>query len=127
MTTRRLIALGAPLVVAAGLVRLAAASNEFWLDEVWSLFIALDAKSAWRLFTVRHDNNHILNTLYLRAIGLTDDQQRVHLLERTGSEWRVVREWPVTECSHTELMTRLGPHDEPATLVELMRLAAGPG
>jgi len=72
MPTRRLIALGAPLVVAAALVRLAAASNEFWLDEVWSLFIALDAKSAWRLFTVRHDNNHILNTLYLRAIGLTD-------------------------------------------------------
>jgi hypothetical protein len=72
MTTRRLIALGTPLVVAAALVRLAAAMNEFWLDEIWSLFIALDAKSAWRLFAVQHDNNHILNTLYLRAIGLTD-------------------------------------------------------
>ena len=37
MPTRRLIALGAPLVVAAALLRLAAASNEFWLDEVWSI------------------------------------------------------------------------------------------
>ena len=61
------------------------------------------------------------------AIGLTDDQQQVHVLERAGNEWRVVREWPVTECSHTELMTRLGPHDEPATIAELLRLAAGLG
>jgi hypothetical protein len=57
------------------------------------------------------------------AIGVTEDQKRVHLLERAGTEWRVVHDWPVEEHSHTELMTRLGPLDEPATVAELARLA----
>jgi hypothetical protein len=47
----------------------------------------------------------------------------VHLLERAGAEWRVVHDWPVDEHSHTELMTRLGPLDEPASVAELVRLA----
>ena len=59
------------------------------------------------------------------AIGLTEDQQRVHLCERTGAGWRVVREWPVSEHSHTELMVRLGTVDEPASIDELARLAVG--
>ena len=59
------------------------------------------------------------------AIGLTQDQQRVHLLERTGSTWRVLHDWPIDEHSHTELMVRLGPVDEPATVDELVRLALG--
>ena len=57
------------------------------------------------------------------AIGVTDDQKRVHLLERIGSEWRVYRDWPVEEHSHTELMTRLGRVAEPASVEELVRLA----
>jgi hypothetical protein len=59
------------------------------------------------------------------AIGVTDDQKHVHLLERTGSEWRVHHDWPVEEHSHTELMTRLAPLEEPATVEELVRLALG--
>jgi hypothetical protein len=59
------------------------------------------------------------------AIAVTDDQRRVHLLERMGAEWRVAREWPVEERSHTEIMTRLGALEEPATVEELVRLAAG--
>ena len=59
------------------------------------------------------------------AIGVTDDQKRVHLLERVGSEWRVYRDWPVEEHSHTELMTRLALVDEPATIEEIARLGAG--
>ena len=58
------------------------------------------------------------------AIGVTEDQKRVHLLERAGTEWRVVHDWPVEERSHTELMTRLGAVDEPATVAELVRLAS---
>ena len=57
------------------------------------------------------------------AIGLTDGQDRVQLLERVGADWKVREEWPVTECSHTELMVRLGATDEPATIDELLRLA----
>jgi hypothetical protein len=59
------------------------------------------------------------------AIGLTEDQRRVHLLERTGDGWRVVRDWPIEEHSHTELMVRLGGVDEPASIDELVRLAIG--
>jgi hypothetical protein len=59
------------------------------------------------------------------AIGLTEDQSRVHLLERTGDGWRVVRDWPIEEHSHTELMVRLGGIDEPASIDELVRLAIG--
>src|SRR4029450_4943656 len=87
------------------------------------------------------------------AIGLTEDQTRVHLLERTGDGWRVVRDWPIEEHSHTELMVRLRrrdgaggrvvgacpmekhPHtelmvrlgrvDEPTSTDELVRLALG--
>ena len=58
------------------------------------------------------------------AIGVTEDQKRVHLLERAGTDWRVVHDWPVEERSHTELMTRLGAVDEPATVAELVRLAS---
>src|SRR5438552_1980429 len=59
------------------------------------------------------------------AIAVTDDQKRVHLLERVGSEWRVCRDWPVEEHSHTELMTRLALVDEPASIEEIARLGAG--
>ncbi len=59
------------------------------------------------------------------AIGVTEDQKRVHLLERAGVDWRVVHDWAVEEHSHTELMTRLGPLDEPPTVGELARLALG--
>jgi hypothetical protein len=57
--------LAAALAAAAGL-RLAAASAEFWFDEVWSWQLARGAGSAWDVLAgLRHDNNHQLNTLYL--------------------------------------------------------------
>jgi hypothetical protein len=59
------------------------------------------------------------------AIGVTVDQKRVHLLERGGDDWRVCRDWPVGEHSHTELMTRLAACEEPATVEELLRIAVG--
>jgi len=60
------------------------------------------------------------------AIGVTDDQKRVHILERTASGWRVHSDWPVEQHSHTELMTRLAlVVDEPATIEELVHLGAG--
>lgn len=59
------------------------------------------------------------------AIALTDDQQHVHLLERTNDGWTIRRDWPIAEHSHTELMVRLGRVDEPASVDELARLAVG--
>jgi hypothetical protein len=59
------------------------------------------------------------------AIGLTDDQRRVHLCARADDGWRVVRDWPVEDLSHTDLMVRLGSVAEPASIDELVRLATG--
>ncbi len=59
------------------------------------------------------------------AIGLTEDQRRVHVCARADDGWRVHREFPVEEHSHTELMVRLGDVDEPPTVDELVRLAVG--
>lgn len=59
------------------------------------------------------------------AIALADDQERVHLLERTGDDWAVRHEWPIAEHSHTDLMRRLADVDEPASLDDLMRIATG--
>jgi hypothetical protein len=59
------------------------------------------------------------------AIAVTDDQKRVHVLERTDREWRVTRDWSVEEHSHTDFMTRLARVDEPDTIDELVRLGTG--
>ena len=59
------------------------------------------------------------------AIAVTDNQRRLHVLAREGPDWRLVREWPVEEHSHTELMLRLADRDEPATVAELVRLVLG--
>jgi hypothetical protein len=59
------------------------------------------------------------------AIGVTEDQKRVHVLARAESGWQVHRDWPVEEHSHTELMTRLARRDEPGTVEELLQLALG--
>lgn len=59
------------------------------------------------------------------AIGVTEDQKRVHVLTRSGAEWRIHREWPVEEQSHTQLMARLGQIDEPVSIDELVRLGTG--
>ncbi|MCE9590173.1 MAG: hypothetical protein K8S99_06580 [Planctomycetes bacterium] len=62
------------LVVAlAAAVRIAAANNDLWLDEIWSCALAHTLKSAMGVFTaLHHDNNHYLNTLYLYLIGEPD-------------------------------------------------------
>ena len=59
------------------------------------------------------------------AVAVTDDQKRVHVLERDGTTWRVRHDWPVEEHPHTELMTRLATHAEPTTVDELVHLALG--
>ncbi len=55
------------LAIVFGGLRLAAACGDLYIDEVWSLYFA---KSSWaEIFSIRHDNNHLLNTLYMRALG----------------------------------------------------------
>ena len=55
------------LVVAfAALLRLACMGAEFWLDEIWSWELAHAAPSLPGVLTIRHDNSHALNSLWLR-------------------------------------------------------------
>lgn len=60
------------LAVLAALLRAWSTRGELWFDEVWSLGMAVDAGSFTGVFTSLHnDNNHYLNTLYLRLVGPT--------------------------------------------------------
>ncbi|HAE38391.1 MAG TPA: hypothetical protein DCG57_07105 [Candidatus Riflebacteria bacterium] len=59
---------------AFSLLLVAAASGDLWLEEIWSLGFALDSTSATDVFCqFRHDNNHVLNTLYLYLVRGADD------------------------------------------------------
>ena len=64
--------LGVGLFLSAGafaLLLITAARGDLWFDELWSLSAALGAPDAWSIFGMRHDNNHLLNTLWLRMCG----------------------------------------------------------
>ena len=50
------------------LLRWKALHTELWLDEIWSLELARHVHSVFDIFTLRHDNNNPLNTLYLYLI-----------------------------------------------------------
>ncbi len=56
------------------------------------------------------------------AVGLTENQKTLHLLLAEGKSWTVVREWPVDEFSHTDLMLQLGKIDEPLDPREILNL-----
>ncbi len=58
-------AIAAILITAASVIRLRAAQNDLWLDEIWSWNLARGISSLGQVFTgIHHDNNHYLNTLY---------------------------------------------------------------
>lgn len=52
-----------------GLLRLFAAYGDFYVDEIWSFYFARQLNSPFEVFALNHDNNHILNTLYLYIVG----------------------------------------------------------
>ena len=50
---------------------LAAAVGDLWLDEIWSIQFARAAGSPIEILTrFHHDNNHVLNTLFLWSVGV---------------------------------------------------------
>lgn len=57
------------LITAFGALRAASALNDLYIDEIWSLHFASRAGSLFDIFSVKHDNNHILNTIYLYLVG----------------------------------------------------------
>jgi hypothetical protein len=62
----------AGIIVAGGLLRLAASLDQPWMDEVWSIANALRVRSPIQILTsLTLDNNHPLNTLWLWLVGST--------------------------------------------------------
>jgi len=54
----------------AAVVRIWAAMDEFWLDEIWTLLdFAGRARTASEVFLCHHDNNHYLVTLWMYMLG----------------------------------------------------------
>src|SRR5262245_13235367 len=49
----------------------AAAVGDLWLDEIWSIRIAQAVSIPTEIVTrFHHDNNHVLNTLFLWLVGV---------------------------------------------------------
>ncbi len=60
----------AVVVLVAGVLRVWAAQDPLWFDEVWSLWFSGRVDSPWGIFTLHHDNNHYLNTLWMYLWGV---------------------------------------------------------
>ena len=59
-------------VIIATILRSLCASGELWLDELWSIVLLEDVQSpSDLLLKVRHDNNHLLNSLWMWVLGPT--------------------------------------------------------
>ncbi len=69
MRNRKLFSACISVILLGCIIRIAGISSELWIDEIWSLDIASRLQSAWSVFTIHHDNNHYLNTLYLYFVG----------------------------------------------------------
>ncbi|MEW5735073.1 MAG: hypothetical protein AB1921_09475 [Thermodesulfobacteriota bacterium] len=69
--TRTLGIMAAACAVLGVAARIASAQNAFWLDELWSyLLVRLTAPSVHQIFfNLSHDNNHILNSVFLLLLG----------------------------------------------------------
>ncbi|HVX85475.1 MAG TPA: glycosyltransferase family 39 protein [Phycisphaerae bacterium] len=60
----------AAVTAAALAVRLLAANNPLWVDEIFSLYFVQALRSPLQVFTQLHsDNNHYLNSLWMYALG----------------------------------------------------------
>lgn len=67
---KRALAAACGLVAIALVVRVLSARGALWIDEILSLGLATSAEHAWDLVTrVHHDNNHVLNSLWMRLLG----------------------------------------------------------
>lgn len=111
----------AGLLAAAAGLRLAAASESFWLDEIWSYFLAFDLERPWHAVTrLPHDNNHILNTLFVRALGEREHwvgYRGLSLATGTACVWLLYRAGGVRGAPEAWSAGLLGAFSYPLVLV----------
>jgi hypothetical protein len=66
-------AVGIAAIAAGFILRCLAAQGELWLDELWSLIHVIDLNTPVAIFTsVKHDNNHLLNSVWMWLMGLRE-------------------------------------------------------
>lgn len=71
----------AGLTLAGAVLRAPGLFTELWLDEVWSIQVAREARSAADFFlTYRTENTHLLNSLWLYLVSGADDGKVFRLL-----------------------------------------------
>ena len=79
LSTKRpafLAACGLAVLVAGAALRIRAAQNSLWLDEIFSIDLLRTITSPFSIFTgIHNDNNHYLNSLWLFAAGIRGDWQ----------------------------------------------------
>ncbi|MEO5814261.1 MAG: hypothetical protein ABIT20_03165 [Gemmatimonadaceae bacterium] len=68
-SSRSRVAIGSVLLVVAAVLRLSGFAHDLWLDEVWALRVATEMSSPLGVFTLHHEINHHLNTLWLYLVG----------------------------------------------------------
>lgn len=51
-------------------LRVGGSTGELWMDEIWSLAIATHLKSVSQVFTIHHENNHYLISLWMLVCGM---------------------------------------------------------
>jgi hypothetical protein len=76
---RRGRAIAGVLLVVAALLRLAGLTKDLWLDEVWALRVATELSSPWGAFTLHHEINHHLNTIWLNLVGPNGSAALYHM------------------------------------------------
>ncbi|HME87851.1 MAG TPA: glycosyltransferase family 39 protein [Chthoniobacterales bacterium] len=82
------------LIVAAALIRVRAAINDLWMDEIWSIELVRELHSALGVFTqTHHDNNHYLNSLFIYFLGQRGNWPGYRMLSELAGIGAIVLAW----------------------------------
>ncbi len=98
-----LAALGVVFLLSAAL-RVAASSGDLWLDEIMSLNAARGCQNILQIFSLNHDNNHLLNSVWLFLLSGVDNPMLLRgfsLLSGFGTLFLLLT-WPETRTRGAE-------------------------
>jgi Dolichyl-phosphate-mannose-protein mannosyltransferase len=78
----------------AAIIRVRAAMNDLWMDEIWSIELIRELRSAIGVFTqTHHDNNHYLNSLFIYFLGQRGNWPGYRILSEVAGIGAVVLAW----------------------------------
>lgn len=96
-------AICALIVAAAVIIRVCAAFNDLWMDEIWSVELIRELHSALGVFTqTHHDNNHYLNSLFIYFLGQHGNWPAYRILSEVAGAGTIVVAWFIgARCDKT--------------------------